>query len=98
AARERGVRVAAVSPIVGGRALRGPADRMLAALGEEVSALGVARRYVGLVDAFVIDEADTALATAIERLGLAAIVAPSVMTDDASRAALARVVLDACRA
>lgn len=98
AARERGVRVAAVSPIVGGRALRGPADRMLAALGEEVSALGVARRYVGLVDAFVIDEADTALAAAIERLGLAAIVAPSVMTDDASRAALARVVLDACRA
>jgi LPPG:FO 2-phospho-L-lactate transferase len=98
AARERGVRVAAVSPIVGGRALRGPADRMLAALGEKVSALGVARRYVGLVDAFVIDEADTALAAAIERLGLAAIVAPSVMTDDASRAALARVVLDACRA
>ena len=98
AARGRGIRVAAVSPIVGGRALRGPADRMLAALGEEVSALGVARRYIGLVDAFVIDEADAALAPAIERLGLDAIVAPSVMTDDASRAALARVVLNACLA
>ena len=96
AARGRGVRVAAVSPIVGGKALRGPADRMLAALGEEVSALGVARRYVGLVDAFVIDEADASLAPAIERLGLDAIVAPSVMSDDASREALARVVLDAC--
>jgi LPPG:FO 2-phospho-L-lactate transferase len=88
--------VAAVSPIVGGKALRGPADRMLAALGEEVSALGVARRYVGLVDAFVMDEADAALAPDVERLGMRAIVARSVMTDDASRAALARVVLDAC--
>ena len=98
AARGRGVRVAAVSPIVGGKALRGPADRMLAALGEEVSALGVARRYVGLVDAFVIDEADAALAPAVERLGLDAIVAPSVMSDDASREALGRVVLEACLA
>ena len=61
-ARGRGVRVAAVSPIVGGKALRGPADRMLAALGEEVSALGVARRYAGLIDAFVLDEMDAALA------------------------------------
>ncbi len=95
AARGRGVRVTAVSPIVGGRALRGPADRMLAALGEEVSALGVARRYVGLIDAFVIDEADAALVPAVERLRMRAVVAPSVMTDDASRAALARVVVDA---
>ena len=98
AARGRGVRVAAVSPIVGGKALRGPADRMLAALGEEVSALGVARRYVGLVHAFVIAEADASLAPAIERLGLDAIVAPSVMSDDASREALGRLVLEACLA
>ena len=96
-ARRRGTRVAAVSPIVGGRALRGPADRMLAALGEEVSALGVARRYVGLADAFVIDRADADLAPDVERLGMRAVVAESVMTDDASRAALARVALDACR-
>ena len=95
-ARRRGIRAAAVSPIVGGRALRGPADRMLAALGEEVSALGVARRYVGLIDALVIDEVDAALARDVERLGIRAIVAPSVMTDDASRAALGRVVLEAC--
>jgi len=94
--RRGGTRVAAVSPIVGGRALRGPADRMLATLGEEVSALGVARRYVGLVDAFVMDQADAALARDVERLGMRAIVTRSVMTDDASRAALARVVLDAC--
>jgi len=97
-ARRRGIRAAAVSPIVSGKALKGPADRMLAALGEEVSALGVARRYVGLIDVFVIDEADAALAPAVEHLGMRAVVAPSVMTDDASRAALARVVLDACLA
>jgi LPPG:FO 2-phospho-L-lactate transferase len=96
-ARRRGTPVAAVSPIVGGRALRGPADRMLAALGEEVSALGVARRYVGLADAFVIDGADAALAPDVERLGMRAVVAESVMTDDASRATLARAVLEACR-
>jgi LPPG:FO 2-phospho-L-lactate transferase len=96
-ARRRGTRVAAVSPIVGGRALRGPADRMLAALGEEVSALGVARRYVGLADAFVIDLADAALAPDVERLGMRAVVAESVVTDDVSRAALARAVLEACR-
>jgi LPPG:FO 2-phospho-L-lactate transferase len=71
---------------------------MLAELGEEVSALGVARRYAGLVDAFVIDEADAALAPAVEELGMRAIVAPTVMTDDPSRAALARVVLAACLA
>ena len=95
-ARDRGVRVAAVSPIVGGAALRGPADRMLAASGEEVSAVGVARRYAGLVDAFVLDTLDASLAPAVEGLGMRAVVAPAVMTDDASRAALARVVLHAC--
>ncbi len=95
-ARHRGTRVAAVSPIVHGRALRGPADRMLAALGEEVSALGVARRYVGLADAFVIDRTDAVLAPDVERLGMRAVVAESVMTDDASRAALARAALGAC--
>jgi LPPG:FO 2-phospho-L-lactate transferase len=95
-AQSHGIQVGAVSPIVGGRALRGPADRMLASLGEEVNALGVARRYVGLIDALVIDDADAAFAPAIERLGIRAIVAPSVMTDDASRAALVRVVLGAC--
>ena len=80
----------AVSPIVAGRALRGPADRMLASLGHEPTALGVARLYVGLVDAFVLDEADAALASDIEALGMRAVVAPTVMVTDADRAALAR--------
>ena len=55
AARARGVPVAAVSPIVGGKALKGPADRMLVALGHESSASGVARLYADLVDIFVLD-------------------------------------------
>ena len=87
----------AVSPIVAGRALRGPADRMLASLGHEVTALGVARLYAGLVDVFVLDEADAALAPAIEALGMRAVPAPSVMVTDADRAELARRVLDVAR-
>jgi LPPG:FO 2-phospho-L-lactate transferase len=95
AARARGVRAAAVSPIIGGRALKGPADRMLASLGHEVSALGVARMYAGLVDVFVLDAVDEDLAPAIEALGLRAVVTDSVMTDDASRASLAAETLAA---
>lgn len=83
----------AVSPIVAGRALKGPADRMLAALGHESSALGVARLYAGLIGRFVLDEADADLAPAVEQLGMAADVLPTIMRDDASRAALARAIL-----
>lgn len=89
AARARGVRVAAVSPLVGGRALRGPADRMAATLGGEASAAGIARLYAGLVDALLIDEVDAAEAPAIAALGIEPVVGPIVMGDDASRAALA---------
>jgi LPPG:FO 2-phospho-L-lactate transferase len=95
AAKGRGVPVAAVSPIVGGKALKGPADRMLTSLGHESSALGVARGYAGLVDVFVLDTLDAALAPAIEALGLRAVVTDTVMTDDDARARLAREVLDA---
>ncbi len=92
AARGRGVPAVGVSGIVGGKALRGPADRMLAALGDESSALGVARRYaaIGLLDVFVIDRQDEALAGAIGALGLEVVVTDTIMTDGASRAALAR--------
>jgi LPPG:FO 2-phospho-L-lactate transferase len=83
----------AVSPIVAGRALKGPADRMLASLGHEASAFGVARLYAGVVDRFVIDEKDAALRSAIEELGMAVDVLPTVMLDDADRAALAAALL-----
>jgi LPPG:FO 2-phospho-L-lactate transferase len=86
----------AVSPIVGGRALRGPADRMLESLGHEVSAYGVAALYQGLIDGIVIDEVDSALASRIEALGMRVLVAPTVMVDVADRSALASRVLEFC--
>ena len=90
-----GVPVVAISPIIGGVALKGPADRMLASLGHEPTALGVARGYAGLIDAFVLDDTDGDLAPAIEALGIRASVTDSIMTDDASRARLAVAVLAA---
>jgi LPPG:FO 2-phospho-L-lactate transferase len=95
AARSRGARFVAVSGIIGGKALKGPADRMLASLGHEPTALGVARGYAGLIDTFVLDEVDAALAPAVEALGIQAVVTDTIMTDDASRARLAREVLAA---
>jgi LPPG:FO 2-phospho-L-lactate transferase len=88
-ARERGVRIVAVSGIVGGKALKGPADRMLASLGHESSALGVARIYAALATDFVLDAVDADLAPSIEALGLRAHVTDTIMTDDAARARLA---------
>jgi LPPG:FO 2-phospho-L-lactate transferase len=90
-------RVAAVSPIVAGAALRGPADAMLVSLQGEASALAVARHYAtshpGLVDDFVIDTADADAAGGIDALGLRAHVAPTVMRSDADREGLAATVL-----
>jgi LPPG:FO 2-phospho-L-lactate transferase len=86
---------AAVSPIVGGRALRGPLAEMLSGLGHEPSALGVARLYAELVSAFVLDPADKALAPAIEALGLRAVVVPTVMVDPLEREEIGRGVVDA---
>jgi LPPG:FO 2-phospho-L-lactate transferase len=97
AARARGARMIAVSGIVGGRALKGPADRMLASLGHEPTALGVARGYAGLIDTFVLDAVDAALAPEVEALGIRAVVTDTIMTDDASRARLAATVLAAAR-
>jgi LPPG:FO 2-phospho-L-lactate transferase len=88
-ARERGIRVVAVSGIVGGKALKGPADRMLASLGHESSALGVARIYADLATDFVLDDVDADLAPAIDALGLRTHVTDTIMTDDAARARLA---------
>ena len=97
AARKRGVPAVGVSGIVGGKALRGPADRMMAGLGLEASALGVARRYIaaGLIDVFVVDNVDEALAPQIRALGVDVAVTDTVMTDAGSRARLAREMLAA---
>ena len=88
----------AVSPIVGGEAVKGPAAAMLRTLGHEVSALGVARLYTGLVDVFVLDEVDRALAPAIEALGMRAVVTDTMMTSPERRLALASEVVEAAGA
>ena len=82
-----------VSGIVAGKALRGPADKMLVSLGHESSALGVARLYQGLIQRFLIDSADASLAPQIEALGIEVIVLPTVMRNDVDRAELARAIV-----
>ena len=94
-ARARGIPVAAVSPIVGGAALKGPAARMLTSLGMESSALGVARAYADLIDVMVIDAVDADLVPAISALGPRAVAADTIMADEPGRARVARSVLDA---
>jgi LPPG:FO 2-phospho-L-lactate transferase len=82
-----------VSPIVAGAALKGPAERMLRSLAHEPSALGVARIYAGLLDRWVIDEADASLRPAVEALGVVVDVLPTVMRDEGDRARLASEIL-----
>lgn len=89
--------VVAVSPIVAGAALKGPADRLLAELGHESSAVGVARLYAPWAGTLVIDEADAHLAGAVEAEGVRCVVATIVMSSAERAAALGKVVLDAAR-
>jgi LPPG:FO 2-phospho-L-lactate transferase len=85
--------VVAVSPIVAGAALKGPADRLLRELGHEATVVGVAGLYAPLAATLVIDEADAELADLVEAEGIRAVVAPTVMSSPERGAALARVVL-----
>jgi LPPG:FO 2-phospho-L-lactate transferase len=91
ARRERTV---AVSPIIGGAALKGPADRMLRELGHDVSVVGVARLYAPLASALVIDEVDAPLADEVAAAGIRPVVAPTIMSDPSRAAALGRTVLE----
>jgi LPPG:FO 2-phospho-L-lactate transferase len=88
-------RTVAVSPIVGGRALKGPADRMLAELGHPVSVVGVAALYRDLAATMVIDEIDRALVPEVEAEGVRCVVTDTVMRTPAVAAALGATVLDA---
>jgi LPPG:FO 2-phospho-L-lactate transferase len=83
----------AVSPIVAGAALRGPAARLLVELGHEPSVVGVARLWAPWTATLVVDEADASLAPAVEEEGVQCVVAPTVMRGPDEAAALARVVL-----
>jgi LPPG:FO 2-phospho-L-lactate transferase len=89
---------AAVSPIVAGGVIKGPADRMLKSLGHESSAAEVARLYAGLIDLLVIDEQDAALAPQVEAAGARCVVTDTIMVDMDKKTALARTTVEAALA
>ena len=89
--------VVAISPIVGGVALKGPADRLLVELGMEASVVGVARLYAPIAEVLVVDTVDADLADAVEAEGIRCVVAPSVMSTVERAEALAAVCLSGLR-
>ncbi len=93
ALRSAAAPVVAISPIVGGRALKGPAARIMADLGLPVSATAIAGHYRGLADGLILDSVDAGLVEAVTAAGLAATVTGTVMTDPAAAAALARAAI-----
>ena len=95
--KKRGAPIIAVTPIVGGKAIKGSAGKMMRELGREPSALAAAGEYLRLIDGFVIDREDAALAPAVRSLGLEVLVAQTVMRTDENRLSLARTVLDFAR-
>jgi LPPG:FO 2-phospho-L-lactate transferase len=92
-AAKRG-RVVAVSPIVQGVTLKGPADKLMVALGYEASALGVARYYGTLLDAFILDTLDQTLEEPVRRLGIGVRVLNTIMSGPAERRTLAKAVVE----
>lgn len=84
----------AISPIVGGQAVKGPARQLLRGLGIEVSALGVARHYADVVDAYVLDDRDAAQRDAVAALGLRVAATDSMMVDANAAERLARATLE----
>jgi len=91
--QKRRTHVVAVCPIVGGKSLKGPSDRMLAQLGHDVSALGVARMYQDICGTMMIDPVDSAQRPAIEALGVEVVVHPTVMRRVEDKELLARRIL-----
>ncbi len=95
--RARNVPVVAVSPIIGGAAVKGPAAKMMRELGSEVSATAVAAYYRGLAHGVVIDEADAGLAAQIEAMEMAVRIVPTLMRSPVDRHDLALACLDFAR-
>jgi LPPG:FO 2-phospho-L-lactate transferase len=93
ALRARKERVIAVCPIVGGKSLKGPSDKMLAELGYEPSAVGVAKLYADFTGTFVIDPADRAQAEFIRKLGMKVHVVRTIMKTRAQKRTVARALL-----
>ena len=88
-----GAPVIVVTPVVGTKALRGTAGKMMRELGREPSPRGVAGEYLRLIDGFVIDREDAAAAEGVRSLGLEVLAVPTVMRNDDDRVALAQAVL-----
>ncbi|MEC9376397.1 MAG: 2-phospho-L-lactate transferase [Pseudomonadota bacterium] len=88
-----GLPVIAISPIVGGRAIKGPTAKLMKELGLEVSAKGIAEHYKGLIDALIIDSSDAQHADDINRIGIQTAVTQTIMYNDADKAALAEFVI-----
>lgn len=93
ALRERRSDVVAVCPLVGGKSLKGPSDKMMTELGYEASALGVAKLYADFAGTFVIDPADERDIAAIEALGIRTVVRPTIMHTAAQKTALAHALI-----
>jgi LPPG:FO 2-phospho-L-lactate transferase len=93
ALRQRRERIAAISPIVGGRALKGPAARMMRGMRLTPSAAEVARQYADFVGLFVLDQIDSRESTRVEALGIRPIVTNTIMSGVRERKALARDVV-----
>ena len=86
--------IVAVSPIVGGAPIKGPAAPLMRSQGLEVSALGIAHAYQGLIDGLVIDDLDAALAAPIAALGIGVVVTDTIMRGPDEKAHLAQTALD----
>jgi LPPG:FO 2-phospho-L-lactate transferase len=95
ALRQTRASIAGVSPIIGGKTVKGPADRMMATLGMTPTAVGVAQAYADFLDVLVIDEEDRDLAPAVESASVRAVVAQTIMRGPAEKRALAEVTLAA---
>ena len=91
--RKRGAPVIAVTPIVGGKALRGSSGKMMRDLGKEPSPRTVAADYLRLIDGFVLDREDVHLVESVRSLGMQVLAAPTVMRTVDDRVTLARAVL-----
>jgi len=92
--RKRGAPVVAVTPIVGGKALRGTAGKLMRDLGKDPSPRAAANEYLRIIDGFVIDREDLAYAESVRSLGIAVVAANTVMRGAEDRVALARAVLE----
>lgn len=93
ALKSRRAETVAISPIVGGKALKGPADRLMRELGEEASALGVANHHREIASTIIVDEVDAHHCAQIEALGVRAVATDTIMRNRSVREELARTVL-----